>query len=69
MSPPAILGLFNLRGMPVALIDLAAVLEIPSGVVRHSETRVALVLRGRSGPLAAALIDRMEMVVPPSGPT
>lgn len=67
MAPPAILGLFNLRGMPVALIDLAQVLELPSGSARASESRVALVLRGKSGPLAAALIDRMEMVVPPGG--
>ncbi len=64
-SQAAILGLFNLRGMPVALVDLAQVLELPEGPARHTENRVALVLRAKHGVLAAVLIDKMEMVVPP----
>jgi chemotaxis signal transduction protein len=61
----AILGLFNLRGMPVALVDLAQVLELPAAPATNNENRVALVLRSKHGVLAAALIDRIEMVVPP----
>ena len=62
---PAVLGLFNLRGTPVALIDLAMVLEL-SGAGVSSETlrgtATALVIR--TGSLTVgALIRKMEVVV------
>jgi chemotaxis signal transduction protein len=67
LAPPAILGLFNLRGTPVALADTPRALGLaiegsqpapPAGVAR-----VALVLRARDL-VVGALIGRMEMVVP-----
>src|SRR5262245_8205241 len=67
MAPAAVLGLFNLRGTPVALVDLAQVLELPgSGASpdgRSSRTPLALVLRTQSL-LVAAHISKMEVVVP-----
>jgi purine-binding chemotaxis protein CheW len=69
LAPAAILGLFNLRGTPVALADTPRALGLapaeggeppaaPAGVAR-----VALVLRARDL-VVGALIGRMEMVVP-----
>jgi purine-binding chemotaxis protein CheW len=58
----AIRGLFNLRGEPLVVLDLARILELddrdlPAG-------KVGLVLR--IGELAAAiLVDRVEAVIPP----
>jgi chemotaxis signal transduction protein len=64
LTPTPLLGLFNLRGTPVALVDLAAVLEIPVATATASPDRsvTALVLRP-AGILAAVLIDRMEVVL------
>jgi purine-binding chemotaxis protein CheW len=66
LAPPAVLGLFNLRGTPVALVDLvrALGLTVPEGgEAQPRQTQVALVLR--VGELVVgALIGRMEMVVP-----
>jgi chemotaxis signal transduction protein len=70
MAPPAILGLFNLRGTPVALVDLVRALALTgtgdAEPVRPGQTRTALVLRpGETNDfLLGALIGRMEMVVP-----
>lgn len=61
-SHAAVLGLFNLRGTPVALVDLSAVLEL-SEAAAAKEVRTALVLKS-GGLMAAALIDRMEAVIP-----
>jgi purine-binding chemotaxis protein CheW len=56
----ALLGLFNLRGTPVPLVDAASVLAL-AGRAPSKET-CALVLR--HGDLIAALaIDRMEAVI------
>jgi chemotaxis signal transduction protein len=65
LAPEPVLGLFNLRGTPVALVDLAAVLEISPGVRPEQgadKRRSALVLRP-DDVLAAVLIDRMEIVL------
>jgi purine-binding chemotaxis protein CheW len=58
---PAVRGLFNLRGEPVVVLDIAAVLDLgdaqPSG-------KVGLVLRG-AGLTAVTQVDRVESIVPP----
>lgn len=58
----AILGLFNLRGTPVALIDLASVVEEPAKLLADGN-KTALILRPGANILAGLLIDRMELVV------
>ena len=56
----AVLGLFNLRGSPVPLVDAASVLELDARTV--SKQTHALVVR--HGDLVVALaIDRMEAVI------
>jgi chemotaxis signal transduction protein len=64
LAPAALVGLFNLRGLPVPLVDLAAVLELSEvGAPRENEKGLSALLL-RSGRLvAAALIDRMEVVL------
>jgi len=71
VAPPPVIGLFNLRGTPVALIDLAQVLELPAqpAAVDGPVGRglVALVLR--TGAITVALhIRKMEWSCPPAGP-
>ena len=67
LSKSAMLGLFNFRGTPLALIDLAEILEIPAS--KRSEITVGdgkpypvLVIRA-SNLMAGVLIDRMEIVL------
>jgi purine-binding chemotaxis protein CheW len=63
---PAIRGLFNLRGEPVVVIDLAKLLELgdrdhPGGQVAG---KIGMVLR--VGPLAAVIeVERVESIIPP----
>jgi purine-binding chemotaxis protein CheW len=67
LAPAAIRGIFNLRGTPMAVVDLPRALELPGGAPaepRPGQGLAALVLRA-GDLLVAALIDRMEMVVPP----
>ncbi len=64
MAPPGILGLTNLRGSALAVVDLGAILKIeverrPDG----DNGMVALVL-GLGGIRAAAAIDAVESVFP-----
>jgi purine-binding chemotaxis protein CheW len=68
LAPKAVLGLFNLRGTPVPLVDLASVLSLPNGARPRTEQAglTALVLRSK-GLHAAVLIDRMEAVLAASG--
>jgi chemotaxis signal transduction protein len=61
LAPPAVVGLFNLRGTPVALVDLAVLLELPAGARDERRALLALVLR-TNDLLASVLIDRMESV-------
>lgn len=67
ISPPELLGLFNLRGTPVALIDLARVLDLPAverpDAMAPTKVRTGFVLRSTTMS-AALLIDRMEIVLP-----
>lgn len=67
LSKPAMLGLFNFRGTPVALIDLAEILEIPASkrteiTVGDGKAYPVLVIRA-SNLVAGVLIDRMEIVL------
>jgi chemotaxis signal transduction protein len=67
LAPPAIRGIFNLRGTPMAVVDLPRALDLPipdASLPRAGQGLPALVLRA-GDLLVAALIDRMEMVVPP----
>jgi chemotaxis signal transduction protein len=61
-SAPALLGIFSLRGTPVAVVDLLALLGQPSAAV-GAEVQV-LVLRTAEGVLAGLRIDRLHAVVP-----
>jgi chemotaxis signal transduction protein len=67
LSKPAMLGLFNFRGTPVALIDLAEILEIPASkrtevTIGEGKPNPVLVIRA-SNLVAGVLIDRMEIVL------
>lgn len=58
---PAIRGLFNLRGEPVVVIDLSAILEL--GAADQPAGKVGLVLR--MGELTAVIpVERVESVIP-----
>jgi purine-binding chemotaxis protein CheW len=59
-SPPAVRGLFNLRGTAVPLVDLREVLDL--GASLPSTATTALVLR-HEDLLVGFPIDRMEAVV------
>jgi chemotaxis signal transduction protein len=59
-SPAAVLGLFNLRGGPLAVIDLAALFGLEAA---PRPSRTALVFR-EEGMVAALAIDRVQAVVP-----
>jgi len=68
LTPSAFVGLFNLRGTPMALVDLAQVLELDDASAEPvaPPTRAnlfALVFRS-SRLTAAAVIDKMEAVLP-----
>jgi chemotaxis signal transduction protein len=63
ISRPGMRGLFNLRGTPVALVELASIVGVTDTQVEGRDTTTALVLR--SGDLLVGLIiDRMEAVIP-----
>jgi chemotaxis signal transduction protein len=49
LSPPAVLGLAERRGRPIAVIDLASLLDDPPGEARGAANVLRL-----SGPLAGA---------------
>ena len=61
MAHGSVRGIFNLRGTPVALLDLGEVLALDGGRIR--DVRTALVVR-REDLLVGFVIDRMEAVVP-----
>jgi len=63
-SPAAVRGIFNLRGTPIALLDLRSVLALEeSGQVSFAGSAVALVVRTEEL-LVGLEIDRMESVIP-----
>jgi len=61
LAPPAVLGVFSLRGAPVALVDVALALELP--IERRRAAKAALVLRQDERVIAAIAIDRMDSVL------
>jgi chemotaxis signal transduction protein len=67
LAPAPVLGLFNLRGVPVSLVDLAALLDLPHpprdfDSPGHAAS-VALVVQSKTL-LTGVLVDRMEVVLP-----
>ena len=65
-APAGVLGLFNLRGTPVALLDLSRVLGLgDEAAAPLGAEPTALVLVGPQGILAAARVDRVGAVIPP----
>jgi purine-binding chemotaxis protein CheW len=61
-GPRPILGLFNLRGTPIALFDLGEILDLGE---RTTEAKsMALVIR-HEDVVVGLLVDRMEAVLPP----
>jgi purine-binding chemotaxis protein CheW len=67
LAPPAIRGLFNLRGTPVAIIDLGTALGLtdlaPAEEPQAGRPMSVLVLRAEEL-LVGVVIRRMEMVLP-----
>jgi purine-binding chemotaxis protein CheW len=63
MTPHCVRGLFNLRGMPVALVDLAEVLEFAHQGRKDASEPTALVLR-TEGVVVGVVIDKMDAVIP-----
>jgi purine-binding chemotaxis protein CheW len=67
LAPAAVRGLFNLRGTPVAAVDLGAALSLadlpPVEAPRPGHPLTALVIRSDDLVLGA-IIRRMEMVIP-----
>jgi len=55
-APPLVMGLFNLRGQIIPLLDTAALL----GVGRIGTAMFAAVLRGPQGPAGLAATDRPQ---------
>jgi purine-binding chemotaxis protein CheW len=62
-TPPAIVGLFDLRGTPVSLVDLEAVLGLPGAQRAGPRGRTVLVLRQEDVLVTGVLVDRMELVI------
>lgn len=61
---PAVQGIFNLRGVPVALVDLARLLRLKSSPEpERPGPRKVLVVRVR-GLVAGFAIDRVDAVIP-----
>lgn len=59
---PAIRGLFNLRGEPVVVVDLSAILEL--GARDSAAGKIGLVLR--IGEVTAVIqVERVESIIPP----
>lgn len=64
LARPAVRGLMNLRGTPMPVVDLADVLGLGAAPgVERPPARAAIIIRD-ADLTAAALIDRIEAVVP-----
>src|SRR5439155_21004969 len=63
MTPRCVRGLFNLRGMPVALVDLAEVLDFAYQASKDAGDPTAIVLR-TEGVVVGVVIDKMDAVIP-----
>lgn len=67
VAPAPVMGLFNLRGTPVALVDLAQALELPGmqQPTAHAADRALLALVLRTQAITVGVhIRKMEVVVP-----
>lgn len=66
-APRGVLGLFNLRGLAVALVDLAVVLDMPNPAAPapRAGAPLALVIRAGATVLAAIRVDAVLAVLPP----
>jgi purine-binding chemotaxis protein CheW len=62
-TPAAVLGLFDLRGTPVSLVDLEQVLGQPGERRAGGRARTVLVLRRGETLVTGVQIDRMELVL------
>jgi chemotaxis signal transduction protein len=63
LARAGVLGVFSLRGVPAALVDLAKVLGLPAGGVPATGATV-LVLRATSAILCGVPIQRVDAIVP-----
>jgi purine-binding chemotaxis protein CheW len=61
LAPPPVIGIFNLRGSPLPLVDLAELLEVAAAP--RPSRRWALVFQAK-GLVAALSIERMHAVIP-----
>jgi chemotaxis signal transduction protein len=62
--PAAVLGVFSLRGMPVALLDPGALLELPDEAEEEVEgPRLGLLVMPGKLPLGALRVTRVEGIV------
>ena len=64
MVPRPVLGLFNLRGTPVAVVDLLVLLGVRQTPVSASRAGTTLLVLRTDRPIAALRIDRLETVLP-----
>ncbi len=64
MAPAGVVGMTNLRGIALAVVDLAEVLGLPQAGERHEAGATpVLVLRFASGMTVGTRIDRVESIV------
>lgn len=64
MAPPPVVGLFNLRGTPVAVVDLLVLLGSQASPAPPRREGTTLLVVRTDHPIAALRIDRLERVVP-----
>lgn len=65
LAPASVVGLFNLRGTPVALIDLASMLGLQQGTKNEGPSRSPTVMVLRAGGLVVGVqVSRVAMVLP-----
>ena len=63
-APAGVLALFNLRGVPVALLELGAILGLPGAAASDDRDPTALVLVAGQTIVSAIRVDRVVGVVP-----
>jgi chemotaxis signal transduction protein len=66
-TPPAVLGMFALRGAPLACVDLATALALPERAITLRQDVPTLVIRPRNAPIAAVAIGRIDAVLATHG--
>jgi chemotaxis signal transduction protein len=70
-APRGVLGLFNLRGVAVGIVERGVVLDAPAAATAPSGTgaRLALVLRSGATVIAAVRVDAVLAVIAADGAT